>query len=134
MRCLLGQVVAAAAHSAHARMALFAQINSASAVVIAALQLAATGRLIRRLGLAPALALSPAVSAALMAAIALAPTPFTVASGEVLRKASCPLHSHCPPSIPCKFVCKDPLQDCGDQGIHAAHWWASAENLERCCM
>ena len=94
--CLPVQVVAAAAGSANARMALFAQINSASAVVIAALQLAATGRLLARMGLAPALAASPAITAMLMAAIALAPSPFTVASGEVLRKARCA--AHCRPS------------------------------------
>jgi hypothetical protein len=86
-------------------MALFAQINSASALVIAALQLAATGHLLRRLGLARALACSPAVATLLMLGIAAAPSPLMVASGEVLRKVNPPLllsrapasstHVHC---------------------------------------
>lgn len=80
------QVVAAAASDAASRMALFGSINSASAVVIAALQLAATGRLLKRLGLATALTVSPTFAAVLMLGIAVWPTPVMVASGEVLRK------------------------------------------------
>jgi len=80
------QVVAAAASDAASRMALFGSINSASAVVIAALQLAATGRLLKLLGLATALTVSPAFAAVLMLGIAVWPTPVMVASGEVLRK------------------------------------------------
>ncbi len=80
------KVVASAAGDAASRMALFGSINSASAFVIALLQLAATGRLLKLLGLATALTVSPAFAAALMLAIAVWPTPLVVASGEVLRK------------------------------------------------
>ncbi|BDA46374.1 hypothetical protein COCOBI_08-4660 [Coccomyxa sp. Obi] len=79
-------VVSSAASDAASRMALFGSINSASAFVIALLQLAATGRLLKHLGLATALALSPTFAAALMVGIAVSPTPLVVASGEVLRK------------------------------------------------
>lgn len=82
------QVVSSAASDAASRMALFGSINSASALVIALLQLAATGRLLKHLGLAIALTLSPTFAAALMLGIAVSPTPLVVASGEVLRKAS----------------------------------------------
>ncbi|EIE23972.1 hypothetical protein COCSUDRAFT_47078 [Coccomyxa subellipsoidea C-169] len=80
-------VVASAAGDAASRMALFGSINSASAFVIALLQLAATGRLLKLLGLATALTVSPAFAAALMLAIAVWPTPLVVASGEVVGYA-----------------------------------------------
>ena len=84
------KVVASAAGDAASRMALFGSINSASAFVIVLLQLAATGRLLKRLGLATALTVSPAFAAALMLGIAVSPTPLVVAAGEVLRKVSLP--------------------------------------------
>ncbi|KAK9906792.1 hypothetical protein WJX75_008123 [Coccomyxa subellipsoidea] len=80
-------VVASAAGDAASRMALFGSINSASAFVIAVLQLAATGRLLKRLGLATALTVSPAFAAALMLGIAVSPTPLVVAAGEVVGYA-----------------------------------------------
>ena len=49
-------------------------------------QLCATGRLLRRMGLERALCASPAVSAALLAAIAASPTAAVVGLGEALRK------------------------------------------------
>eukprot|EP00884_Botryococcus_braunii_P013643 jgi/Botrbrau1/2227/Bobra.101_2s0055.1 len=79
-------VVAASSASAASRMALFATINSLSAVVIATLQIAATGRLLQRLGLAVALAGSPVVAGTLLLGIAVWPSPRMVATAEVLRK------------------------------------------------
>ena len=80
------QVVASAAADAASRMAIFATINSASAVVIAVLQLSATGFLLTRLKLPAALAMSALFTAGLMAAIALHPSPALVGGGEVFRK------------------------------------------------
>jgi hypothetical protein len=76
-------------------MAIFASINSVSALVIAALQLAATGHILRRLGIAVSLTASPAFAAVLTLCIAVWPTALVVASGEVLRKVSCL------PFVPC---------------------------------
>ncbi len=80
------QVVASAAADAASRMAIFATINSVSAVVIAVLQLSATGFLLTRLKLPAALAASALFTAGLMAAIAAHPSPAPVGGGEVLRK------------------------------------------------
>ena len=80
------QVVASAAADAASRMAIFATINSVSAVVIAVLQLSATGFLLTRLKLPAALAASALFTAGLMAAIAVHPSPALVGGGEVLRK------------------------------------------------
>ena len=67
-------------------MAIFATINSVSAVVIAVLQLSATGFLLTRLQLPAALATSALFTAGLMAAIAVHPSPALVGGGEVFRK------------------------------------------------
>ena len=80
------QVVASAAADAASRMAIFATINSVSAVVIAVLQLSATGFLLTRLKLPAALAASALFTAGLMATIAAHPSPALVGGGEVLRK------------------------------------------------
>ena len=80
------QVVASAATDAASRMAIFATINSVSAVVIAVLQLSATGFLLTRLKLPAALAASALFTAGLMAAIAVHPSPALVGGGEVCRK------------------------------------------------
>ncbi|CAL5227576.1 g10572 [Coccomyxa viridis] len=79
-------VVASAASDSASRMAIFATINSASALVIAGLQLFATGFLLTRLKLPAALAASAAVAAVVMAVIAVHPSPVVVGGGEVIRK------------------------------------------------
>ena len=67
-------------------MAIFATINSVSAIVIAGLQLFATGFLLTHLKLPAALAASAMVAAGVMAAIAVHPSPAIVGGGEVIRK------------------------------------------------
>ncbi|KAK9817839.1 hypothetical protein WJX72_002918 [[Myrmecia] bisecta] len=79
-------IVASAAGDASSRMALFATINSVSACVIVLLQVAATSRLLKRLGIALALSASPAMAALSMVCIALWPTPTMVGLGEIARK------------------------------------------------
>ena len=84
--CWHVQVVASAASDSASRMAIFATINSVSAIVIAGLQLFATGFLLTRLKLPTALAASAIFAAGLMAVIAIHPSPVVVGGGEVIRK------------------------------------------------
>ena len=84
--CWHVQVVASAASDAASRMAIFATINSVSAIVIAGLQLFATGFLLTRLKLPTALAASAVFAAGLMSVIAVHPSPVVVGGGEVIRK------------------------------------------------
>ena len=86
--CRRLQVVASAASDSASRMAIFATINSVSAIVIAALQLFATGFLLTRLQLPAALAASALFAAGHMAVIAVHPSPVIVGGGEVIRKVS----------------------------------------------
>ncbi|KAK9845485.1 hypothetical protein WJX81_007618 [Elliptochloris bilobata] len=83
---LRAAVLAGGAPDPGGRMVLVATLNSASAGVIAVLQLCASGRLLQRMGLERALCASPAVSAALLVAIAACPTAAVVGLGEALRK------------------------------------------------
>jgi hypothetical protein len=58
-----------------------------------------TGRLLRGLSASAALAALPLTAGLLMGAIALSPTPATVAAAEVLRKvADLPFCCSCPPA------------------------------------
>ena len=86
------QVVASSASDSASRMAIFATINSASALVIAGLQLFATGFLLTRLKLPAALTASSAVAAGVMAVIAFHPSPVVVGGGEVIRKVGIAAH------------------------------------------
>eukprot|EP00887_Chlorella_sp_A99_P000869 scaffold5.g869.t1 len=72
--------------NAASRTAWFATINSASAFFILALQLLATGRVLKWVGLPLALAATPTVAALCMAGVALRPLPAAVGLAEVVRK------------------------------------------------
>ena len=80
--------MASAAANSASRMAIFATINSASAFVIAGLQLFTTGFLLKHLKLPAALGASAAFAAGLMAVIAVHPSAAVVGGGEVLRKVT----------------------------------------------
>ncbi|KAL4425483.1 hypothetical protein ABPG75_009499 [Micractinium tetrahymenae] len=79
-------LVVARVPDAASRTAWFAAINSVSAFFILGLQLLATGRVLRSLGLPAALSVLPSIAGLLMAGIALWPAPASVAAAEVLRK------------------------------------------------
>ncbi|KAI3438810.1 hypothetical protein D9Q98_001227 [Chlorella vulgaris] len=79
-------IVVAGVQDAASRTAWFATINSTSAFFILGLQLLATGRVLRYLGLPVALSILPASAGLMMACIVCWPTPSTVAMAEVFRK------------------------------------------------
>ncbi|KAK9808473.1 hypothetical protein WJX73_010171 [Symbiochloris irregularis] len=79
-------VVAEASDQSHTRMAIFAKINSASALAIMTLQLLATGRMLKILKVPWALAASPLIAAIVLAVAAVHPSLPVIAAAEVLRK------------------------------------------------
>ncbi len=82
------RIVRAAFADAGARTAFFAKADLAVNVLTALTQLFLTGRVLPALGLGPALALLPAVSAAGFFALGASPTPGVLFVFQVLRRAS----------------------------------------------
>ncbi|KAG1680409.1 hypothetical protein FOA52_015500 [Chlamydomonas sp. UWO 241] len=79
-------VVALAVSDTNARTAFFARVYSASALATIVLQMFATGRMLKGIGIAAALAIFPLACAGLIAYVGMAPTMSSVALGEVVRK------------------------------------------------
>lgn len=79
-------VVSLTVSDTSSRAEFFATVNSYSAALILALQLAATSRVLQWLGMTAALSLQPAVCLAGMCCIAAWPHTSTVAAAEVARK------------------------------------------------
>jgi AAA family ATP:ADP antiporter len=84
----LARTVAAAFPDSAARAALFAKVDLAVNLGALATQSLATGRIVAAIGLAGALALVPALTAAGFALAALAPGPWTFGAFQVLRRAA----------------------------------------------
>jgi AAA family ATP:ADP antiporter len=83
----LARTVAAAFPDSAARAALFAKVDLAVNVGALATQSLATGRIVAAIGLAGALVLVPALTAAGFALAALAPGPWTFGAFQVIRRA-----------------------------------------------
>jgi AAA family ATP:ADP antiporter len=84
----LARTVAASFPDAAARAALFAKVDLAVNVGALATQSLATGRIVAAIGLAGALVLVPALTAAGFALAALAPGPWTFGAFQVIRRAA----------------------------------------------
>lgn len=81
------RIVADALPDTASRTRFFASVDLGVSCLALALQLLVSGRLMRRFGLAPCLALLPLASMAALGALALAPTLAVLAGGQVLRRA-----------------------------------------------
>jgi AAA family ATP:ADP antiporter len=84
----LARTVAGAFPDPATRAALFAQVDLAVNVAALATQSLATGRIVATIGLAGALVLVPALTAAGFALAALAPGPWTFGAFQVIRRAA----------------------------------------------
>lgn len=82
------RIVAAAFPDPARRLQLFAAVDTGVNVVALATQLLATGRVVVALGLGPVLALVPAISMAGFAALAAAPSVWTLAALQAIRRAA----------------------------------------------
>lgn len=81
------RIVADALPDTASRTRFFAGVDLGVSCLTLALQLLVSGRLMRRFGLVPCLALLPLVSAAALGALALAPTLAVLAGAQLLRRA-----------------------------------------------